>query len=154
MSATTVAETNRTLEITKQEMIAAPIEVVWDTLLEEMGPHSQTPDGAPLPMKIEPWPGGRWYRDLGNNAGHLWGHVQSIRPHTLLEIHGPLFMGAPAVSHVQYRLSEEAGVTTIRFSHRAIGQVPAELLDGVQAGKGWESLLSRVRSAAESRKPR
>ena len=41
-------------------------------------------------MKIEPWPGGRWYRDLGNNAGHLWGHVQVIKPPTLLEICGPL----------------------------------------------------------------
>jgi len=23
--------------------------------------------------------GGRWFRDIGNNAGHLWGHVQVIR---------------------------------------------------------------------------
>ena len=147
----TAEETIRTLEITKQETIAASIDIVFETILEEMGPHSQTPDGTPLPMKLEPWPGGRWYRDLGNNAGHLWGHVQSIRPHTLLEIHGPLFMGAAALSHVQYRLSEEAGVTVVKFSHRAIGLIPPELLDGVNVGRGWGSLLGRIRSAAEKR---
>ena len=49
-----------------------------------------------FPMVIEPWPGGRWYRDLGNNAGHLWGHVQVIKPPTLLELCGPMFMSFPA----------------------------------------------------------
>jgi hypothetical protein len=46
------------------------------------------PGGKPLPMKIEPWPCGRWYRDLGNNRRHLWGYVQVIKPPTLLEICG------------------------------------------------------------------
>ena len=50
-------------------------------------------------MKIEAWPGGRWFRALGNNTGHLWDHVQSIKPPKLLEIHGPLFMSTPAISH-------------------------------------------------------
>jgi hypothetical protein len=66
----------QTLEMTRDEEIAAPIEVVFETILEQMGELNETPDGAPLPMKIEPWPGGRWFRDLGNNTGHLWGHVQ------------------------------------------------------------------------------
>ena len=48
-----------------------------------------------MPMKIEPWPGGRWYRDLGNDNGHFWGHVQAIKQPTLLEIYGPLFMSYP-----------------------------------------------------------
>jgi hypothetical protein len=48
-----------------------------------------------MPMKIEPWPGGRWYRDLGDNDGHLWRHVQAIKQPTLLEIYGPLMMSYP-----------------------------------------------------------
>ena len=27
---------------------------------------------APIPMILEAWPGGRWYRDLGDNNGHFW----------------------------------------------------------------------------------
>jgi len=44
-----------------------------------------------MPMKLEAWPGGRWYRDLGDNNGHYWGTVQAIKKPTLLEICGPLF---------------------------------------------------------------
>jgi hypothetical protein len=139
----------QTLEVTKDEEIAAPIDIVFETILEQMGPHNETPDGTPLPMKIEPWPGGRWFRDLGNNTGHLWGHVQSIKAPTLLEIYGPLFMSSPAISNVQYRLTVERGATRVKFSHRAIGQIAPELRDGVNVNKGWTSLITRIRNIAE-----
>jgi hypothetical protein len=71
-----------------------------------------------MPMKIELWPGGRWYRDLGNNTGHLWAHVQVIKPPKLLELCGPMFMSYPATNHVQYRLVEEAGKTRLTLTHR------------------------------------
>ena len=58
-----------------------------------MGPANEPPDGKRLPMKIAPGPGGRWYRDLGGDNGHFWGHVQAIKKPTLLEICGP-FSGA------------------------------------------------------------
>ncbi len=139
------------LEILKEEEIAAPIDIVWETILEQMGPHGQTPDGLSLPMVLEAWPGGRWFRDLGNNAGHLWGYVQSIKPPDLLEIQGPLFMSAPVVSHVLYRLTFEDGVTRLKFSHRAVGQIAPELLDGVRINQGWGGYLSRIRTAALSK---
>ncbi len=85
----------QTLEITRQEEIAASIDIVFETLLEQMGPYNETPE-KPMPMKLEAWPGGRWYRDLGNDTGHFWGHVQAVKPPTLLEICGPLFMSFPA----------------------------------------------------------
>lgn len=139
----------RTLEVTREEKIKASIDVVFATLLEQIGPLNETGPAMPLPMKLEPWPGGRWYRDLGNNAGHLWGYVQVIKPPTLLEISGPLFMSYPAVSHVQYRLTEEAGVTRLTFIHRAIGQITPEHQEGV--GQGWSYILGKVREAAERR---
>ncbi len=116
-----------------------------------MGPRNETPDGTPLPMTLEPWPGGRWFRDFGNNTGHLWGYVQSFKPPTLLEIQGPLFMSSPAISHVQYRLTAEGSGTRLKFSHRAVGQIAPELLDGVNVGKGWGNLISRIQAAAERR---
>lgn len=138
----------RTLDITRDEEIAAPVEIVFETLLEHLGPLNAAPD-YPLPMKLEPWPGGRWYRDLGNNAGHFWGHVQVIKPPTLLEICGPLFMSYPAIAHVQYRLTVEGEVTRLKLIHRAIGQIPPGTQEA--AGQGLDHWFARIREAAERR---
>src|SRR5947208_2581038 len=88
-----------------------PVGDVVAALLEQLGPSNETHDGKPLPMKIEPWPGGRWFRDLGDHNGHFWGHVQAIKQPTLLEITGPLMMSAPVVSNMQYRLKQVDGGT-------------------------------------------
>jgi hypothetical protein len=153
MMATSTEQEIRTLEVVKDEKIAATIEIVFETMLEELGPYNQAPDGTSLSTKIEPWPGGRWYRDLGKDAGHLWGHVQAIKPPTLLEICGPLFMSYPVISNVQYRLTEEQGMTRVKFMHRAMGLLPAELFDesrGVNAG--WTHIMGKIRERAERRK--
>jgi len=149
MTATLSEQTTQTFEVLKDEVIAAPMDIVFETILEQMGPYNQTPDGASLQMKLEAWPGGRWFRDLGNNAGHLWGHVQSIKAPVLLEIHGPLFMSNPVISHLLYRLTEEGGKTRVKFSHRAVGLIAPELLDGSRVGVGWATFMSRVREMAE-----
>ena len=143
----------RTLEIVKDEQIAASVEIVFESILEQLGPYNETPDGTPLAMKIEAWPGGRWYRDLGNNAGHFWGHIQAIKPPTLLEICGPLFMSYPAVSNVQYRLTEENGITRLKFVHRAMGLIPPEVTQGERnVNTGWTYILGKIRQRAEGRK--
>jgi uncharacterized protein YndB with AHSA1/START domain len=136
-----------TFEIVKQEEIAAPIGIVFETILEQMGPLNSTPE-KPMPMKLEAWPGGRWFRDLGDNNGHFWGVVQAIKAPSLLEISGPMFMSTPTVSNLQYRLTEENGVTTIRFMHRAMGWI-GEGDRGVDTG--WTDLMRRIRTAAEKR---
>ena len=104
------------------------------------------PGGQPFPMTIEPWPGGRWYRDLGHNAGHLWGHVQVIKPPVLVEICGPLMMSYPAANHIQYRLKPEAGGTRLSFVHRAIGLFLPEHRDGLL--QGWQYWLEHVSEVA------
>ena len=149
MIATTEESTIQTLEIWKEETIAAPLELVFEAILEQLGPLNATGPNSPLPMKLEPWPGGRWYRDLGDNSGHFWGHVQVIKPPTLLEICGPLCMSYPAWNHVQYRLTAENELTRLTFRHRAIGQIAAEHRDGMP--DGWAHELSTIRKLAESR---
>ena len=151
MPASLSEQGTQTLEVTRDEVIAAPLEIVFESILEQMGPYNETGDGKPMPMKLEAWPGGRWFRDLGNNSGHLWGHVQSIKSPTLLEIQGPLFMSAPAISHVLYRLTPEGDKTRISFSHRAIGQIPPEIRDGVNVNRGWSSIIARIRKVAEAK---
>ncbi|PYR22831.1 MAG: SRPBCC domain-containing protein [Acidobacteria bacterium] len=137
-----------TLNVTQEIHVRAAVDATFDALLEQMGPGNETPDGKPLPMTIEARPGGRWFRDLGNDDGHFWGHVQAIKRPTLLEITGPLFMSNPVVSNVQYRLKETDGGTVIAFRHTAFGFVPDEYREGV--GRGWTALLDRIRNRAEA----
>jgi uncharacterized protein YndB with AHSA1/START domain len=146
----------QTLEITREIEIAAPMAIVFACILEQLGPRNEDPYRTPMPMRLEAWPGGRWFRDLGNNTGDFWGVVQSIRPSDRLEIHGPMFMSSPAISHVSYALSEQAGRTRIRFAHRVAGQLPVEYQDGGDINQGWTNYFERLgelvaRTTGESR---
>ena len=111
-----------TLRIEEEIHVHASLDQTFAALLEQLGPENTGAEGKPMPMKIEAWPGGRWYRDLGNNAGHFWGNVQAIKPPTLLEICGPLFMSYPTISNVQYRLTEENGITRLKFTTERWGR--------------------------------
>lgn len=149
MIVTAPALENLTLSIKQEIHIKASLQAAFDALLQQMGPANEMPDGTSLPMKIEPWPGGRWYRDLGGDNGHFWGHVQAIKRPALLEITGPLFMSYPVISNIQYRLSEVPGGTLLVFQHTALGF----LQDDHRAGlaEGWKPLHERIKRDAESR---
>ena len=99
-------------------------------------------------MMLEPFPGGRWYRDLGGDNGHLWGFVQSIKRPVLLELWGPLFMSTAATSNMQYRLTEVDGGSLITFKHTLVGPFPEDHRS--QLGHGWAAMHARVRRAAEA----
>jgi uncharacterized protein YndB with AHSA1/START domain len=146
---TNVEQAIQQFEFTRDETIDAPIEIVFQAVLDELGPEGQMPDGKAMAMKLEPWPGGRLFRDLGNNAGHFWGHVQVIKPPTLLEICGPMFMSYPATNHIQYRLSAEGNGTRLKFMHKALGLIPKDHLEGMQMG--WNYKLKRISELAARR---
>ena len=151
MSAAITEQTVNMLEIVKEEEIAAPMDVVFETILEQMGPLNEREAGESMPMTLEAWPGGRWYRDLGDGAGHWWGTVQAIKAPSLIEIHGPLFMSYPAASNVQYRLKEENGVTKLKFTHRAMAWIAfdpqiEEQLSNVE--RGWGMMVERIAKAS------
>src|ERR1043166_9377927 len=117
------------LFIQKETVIAAPAKIVFDSILAQLGPEFVQGDGKAQPLKIEAWVGGRWFRDLGNNTGHLWGHVQVIKPPKLLELVGPMWMSFPVASHLQYRLTEQAGGILLKLTHKAMGLFPPELVE-------------------------
>jgi hypothetical protein len=137
-----------TLHITQEVHVRASLEATFAALLEQLGPYNETGEGKAMPMKLEPWPGGRWFRDLGGENGHLWAHVQAIKRPTLLEFSGPLFMSYPAVSNVQYRLTEFNGGTLIKFRHSALGLIIEEHRSGVMGG--WTHMNEGVRKRAET----
>jgi hypothetical protein len=137
-----------TLLIAEEIHVKASLETTFAAILEEIGPQSRTPEGQSMNMKIEPWPGGRWYRDLGNDNGHLWAHVQAIKRPTLLEFTGPLFMSNAVISNIQYRLSESDGGTLIKFRHQAFGLMEDAYRSGVKGG--WAHTHAAVRARAEA----
>ncbi len=136
-----------TFEIKKEIDIAAPIEIAFEAMLDELGPDAQMMDGTAMPFKLEAWPGGRWFRDLGNNTGHLWGHVQVLKRPTLIEICGPMMMSYPAVNHVQYRLTAKGSGTHLAFVHRGMGLISPDHREGMP--QGWSHWTERIRDRAE-----
>jgi len=145
----TTVEESLSLNISQEIFVRASLETTFEALLEQIGPYNERDQGDPMPMKLEAWPGGRWYRDLGDNNGHLWGHVQAIKRPTLLEICGPLFASYPFLSNVQYRLAEKDGGTLITFRHTALGFIEDQHREGLS--KGWTSILERIRKRAEAK---
>ena len=138
-----------TLVVTQEIRVRASIEITFAALLEQIGPENESPQGK-MPMKLEAWPGGRWFRDLGDGNGHFWGNVQAIKRPTLLEITGPLFMSDAVVSNMQYRLCEEGGETLIQFHHKAFGVIQESYRRGVN--QGWSHINSLIKARAERAK--
>ena len=145
-----LATENLVLTITQEIEVKASLDDTFAALLEQLGPGSETPEGQSMSMKLEDWPGGRWYRDLGDGNGHLWGHVQSIKRPTLLEMTGPLFMSYAVVNNVQYRLTPVKGGTLISFHHFALGAIPDDVRENIN--KGWTFINQRAREVAEKKK--
>src|SRR5258705_12365423 len=103
MISTAPAIEKMTLSITEEIHVQAPLDVTFATLLEQLGPLNETMEGQSMNMKIEAWPGGRWYRDLGDGNGHFWGNGQAIKRPTLLEFSRPWSISDPRGSNVPYR---------------------------------------------------
>jgi hypothetical protein len=136
-----------TLDITQEITIKAAAGDVFRSLLKRLADENTTPDGKSLSLVLEPWPGGRWFRDLNNQQGHLWGFVQVIKPPTLLEITGPMIMSYPAANHVQFRLTPVSGGTTLALRHRALGLIDAQHRAGMTSG--WEYVLKGTKESSE-----
>lgn len=103
--------------------------------------------GKPIKLTLERWPGGRWFRDLEGGKGHLWGFVQSIKPPTLLEFFGPMFMSYPVSGHLMCRLTEIPGGTKLVFQNQFFGPIPAEVRE--EMGEGWGDMLEQLKKRLE-----
>ena len=139
-----------TITITEEILVKASIEATFQSLLAQLGPLNEAPEGKSLSMILEARPGGRWYRDLGGDNGHLWGFVQSIKRPSLLELWGPLFISTATTNNLIYRLSEVDGGTLITFKHTLTGSVPDSFRDNMPPG--WQAMHAKVKQHAEAAK--
>jgi hypothetical protein len=147
MPAIAPAVENLSLDISQETHVRSSLTATFAALLEELGPSNVGQNDVPMPMTLEAWPGGRWFRDLGDNNGHLWGHVQAIKRPTLLEITGPLMMSFGVASNVQYRLKEVDGGTMIAFRHTALGLFPDGYREALS--QGFKGIFDRIRRRVE-----
>ena len=132
-----------TLDTTQDIDIKADIGDVFRSVLHRFGDgFTKPPEGESMQMILEQWPGGRWFRDRGNGIGHLWGHVQVIKPPVLLELSGPMFMSYPALNHLEVKLEQRPGGTHVDLRHRALGFIDPAHREGVTGG--WKHILERV----------
>jgi uncharacterized protein YndB with AHSA1/START domain len=136
-----------TLDVEQQIEIKAAPEKVFKVMLDRLGKDNTTPAGESLQLQLEAKPGGRWFRDRGNGIGHLWGFVQVIKPPSLLELSGPLFMSYPAHNHVEVKVEKTATGSRVTLRHRAIGLIDPEHRKGVSTG--WGHMLAEMKKAAE-----
>lgn len=128
------------------EIKAAPGDV-FEGLIQHMC-HLEGEEGRPgVKLRLERWPGGRWFRDLDGGNGHLWGFVQSIKPPTLLELFGPMFMSHPVSGHIIVRLTPVPGGTKLVFKNDMFGMIPPDVREGLS--EGWASMLDAIRRDAE-----
>src|SRR5579871_855765 len=140
-----------TMDTTQSIDIRADIGDVYRSVLHRLGEgFTKPPDGESMQMILEQWPGGRWFRDRGNGIGHLWGHVQVIKPPILLELSGPMFMSYPALNHMEIKLEEVAGGTRLALRHRALGFIDPKHREGV--GTGWKFTLNAIAEQCSAQK--
>ncbi len=142
MTAAAAPLADLTLDIVRETRVRAAIEDTFQALLEELGPFNRGMGDAPMPMVLEARPGGRWYRDLGDDNGHCWGLVQAIRRPTLLEVSGPLMMSFAVACNVQYRLRAEGDETVLTLRHTALGLFPDGYRDALAVG--WQKIEQRL----------
>ena len=135
------------LNIEQTSDIKATPEKVFEGLIKHLCDMEGEPGKPRLKLKLERRPGGRWFRDLGSDSGHLWGFVQSIKPPTLLEIFGPLMMSYPIAGHLIVRLTPTAGGTKLVFKNEVFGPIPGDFRDGM--AEGWGQLLDAVKRDVE-----
>jgi len=136
------------LDITQEIHVRSSLEATFKALLDELGPANRGHNETPMPMTLEARPGGRWFRDLGDDNGHLWGHVQAIKQPTLLEISGPLMMSFAVANNVQYRLTSKDGGTVLTLHHTALGLFPDGYRDALS--QGFPLIMNRVKQRAEA----
>jgi hypothetical protein len=147
MATATATNSDLTLDITQEVEIKAAVGDVYRSMIVRLTSEMTGGEDKPMPLVLEEWPGGRWFRDLGNQQGHLWGFVQVIKPPTLLEITGPMAMSYAAAGHIQMRLAAIAGGTLLTLRHQAVGMIDPNHREGFS--KGWGEILKKIKQHTE-----
>jgi uncharacterized protein YndB with AHSA1/START domain len=137
------------IELYAEVAIDAPVDIVWRSLVEDIGawwPHSFS--GEPR-ISMEPWVGGRFMEEWDGGSA-LYAFVTHIVTNARLTISGPMGMRGARQYVKTYELSADGGKTTVRTSASMLGDIDDDLRTGYR--EGGEELLQAFKTFVESRR--
>ena len=144
MSTTTTTMTLTTMENELEITLPAPAEKVFDALTAGMGdwwPHRFVQGST---VVCEAHIGGRFYEDYGNGDGALYANVTAVRRPEELVLAGPMGMRAPVAATMIFSLTETDGQTTVRLSHKGVGDISEETKTAY--ADGWREVFEVLRT--------
>lgn len=135
----TAETTTRSMAIEQEVTVAAPAARVFHALTNEMDSWwSPRLYDEPTKVTLEPHLGGRFFEEHGDDT-ILWAIVSCVEPNRKLVLDGPLGVSKPVAGVTTFELEESGGKTTVRVSHRAVGEITEEQIAGY--GRGWKQLM-------------
>lgn len=140
-TAPTVAMTtmDNQLEVT----LAASQERVFEALTAGIGawwPHRVVQDSA---VQFEARLGGRFYEDHGNGDGVVYATVTALQRPDRLVLNGPMGIRGPVAAIVEFTLSDDGDGTTVRLSHKAVGDISHDTM--ARYATGWSEVFDILR---------
>ena len=133
-------------EVLAEVTVDAPPEVVWRSLLEDVGewwPHSFR-HGR---ISLEPWVGGRFLEEW-EGGGALYAVVTHLVQGARLTISGAMGMQGARQYVKTYELEPSGAGTVVRTTASTLGDIPDDLRESYRTG-GLE-LLEALRAHAEA----
>jgi len=135
-------------DIHAEVRIAAPVEIVWRSLVEDVGawwPHSFSDEPR---ITMEPWVGGRFMEEWDGGSA-LYALVTHIVTGARLTISGPMGMRGARQYVKTYELAADGDGTLVTTTASMLGDIDDELRENYTTG-GLE-LLQALKAHAESK---
>jgi uncharacterized protein YndB with AHSA1/START domain len=120
--------------------IEAPVEVVWRSLVEDIGawwPHSFSDEPK---ISMEPWVGGRFMEEWDGGSA-LYALVTHLVTGARLTVSGPMGMPGARQYVKTYELAADGDTTVVTTTASMLGDIDDELREGYRSG-GQELLLA------------
>lgn len=140
-------------EVIVELEIQAPIEKVWNAMLNEMAAwwpkNALALEGADE-MKFEPWAGGRQYVETADGQQLLWGTVVTIIPKEYVDVVGYTMPQYGGPSTWFWRMAIEdggEGGTKFRLTNSIVGHVTDESLGDTT--EGWNLIFGALKQHCE-----
>jgi uncharacterized protein YndB with AHSA1/START domain len=135
-------------DIHAEVRIAAPVEIVWRSLMEDVGawwPHSFSEEPR---VSMEPWVGGRFMEEWDGGSA-LYALVTHIVTGARLTISGPMGMRGARQYVKTYELAADGDGTLVTTTASMLGDIDDELRESYTAGGA--QLLQALKAHAESK---
>jgi uncharacterized protein YndB with AHSA1/START domain len=135
-------------DIHAEVRIAAPVEIVWRSLVEDVGawwPHSFSEEPR---ITMEPWVGGRFMEEWEGGSA-LYALVTHMVTGARLTISGPMGMRGARQYVKTYELAADGDGTLVTTTASMLGDIDDELRESYTTGGA--QLLQALKAHAESK---